>query len=417
MSIKYIKNELFIEGMSVSKLAKLYGTPAYLYSKQLIVNNFTNYKKAFSDGIVCYAVKANPNQTLLEILAKLGAGADIVSGGELFKALEAGIKPEKIVYSGVGKTSEEITYALQSGILMFNVESYEELEAINKIAGDLGKKARISFRVNPNVDPDTHKYIATGKHGTKFGIKYEDAFEMYLAASKMKNIEIVGIDTHIGSQILKIEPYRLAAVKISKLIDKLEEKNIILKYIDIGGGLGIKYEKSQKPPKPAELKKAVMSVFGKYKNKTLIVEPGRSIIGDTGILIGQVVYRKKSGNKTFLICDIGMNDLIRPTLYEAYHNILPVKKTAKKPVIMDVVGPICESGDFIAKDRKFPLLEQGEFIAVECIGAYGSAMSSQYNSRKRSRGMIIDGKKIIHIRRRDEFEDLLRLERNLEKIK
>lgn len=415
MAIKYIKNELFIEGLSATKIAELYGTPAYIYSKELILNNFNSYKKAFNNDIVCYAVKANSNQTLLEILAGLGAGADIVSGGELFKALRAGINPQKIVYSGVGKTAEEIKYALESNILMFNVESYEELCAINKIAKQMNKKARIAFRVNPNVDPDTHKYIATGKHGTKFGIKYEDAIDMYISASKMDNIEIIGIDTHIGSQILKIEPYKLAALKISKLIDKLESMNIKLKYIDIGGGLGIKYEKNQKPPKPIELKKAVMSVFGKYKDKTLIVEPGRSIIGDTGVMLGKVIYRKKSGNKNFLIVDIGMNDLIRPTLYDAYHNILPVKKTSKKPVTMDIVGPICESGDFIAKDRKFPLLEQGDLIAVECIGAYGSAMSSQYNSRKRSRGIIVDGKKVIHIRRRDEFEDLLRLEENLER--
>ncbi|GAB1401267.1 diaminopimelate decarboxylase [Elusimicrobiota bacterium] len=415
MSIKYIKNELFIEGLSAKKIADLYGTPTYVYSKKLILNNFNSYKKAFNKDIVCYAVKANSNQTLLEILAGLGAGADIVSGGELFKAMRAGINAQKIVYSGVGKTAEEIKYALESNILMFNVESYEELCAINKIARQMNKKARISFRVNPNVDPDTHKYITTGKHGTKFGIKYEDALDMYISASKMANIEIVGIDTHIGSQILKIEPYKLAALKISKLIDKLENLNIKIKYIDIGGGLGIKYEKNQKPPKPIELKKAVMSVFGKYKDKTLIVEPGRSIIGDTGIMLGKVIYRKKSGNKNFLIVDTGMNDLIRPTLYDAYHNILPVKKTSKKQIVMDIVGPICESGDFMAKDRKFPLLEQGDLIAVECIGAYGSAMASQYNSRKRSRGIIVDGKKVIHIRRRDEFEDLLRLEENLEK--
>ncbi|MDD5021019.1 MAG: diaminopimelate decarboxylase [Endomicrobiaceae bacterium] len=415
MGIKYIKNELFIEQISAVKLAELCDTPTYVYSKKLILNNFNSYKKAFNNDIVCYAVKANSNQTLLEILSNLGAGADIVSGGELFKVLRAGINPQKIVYSGVGKTAEEIKYALESNILMFNVESYEELCAINKIAKQMNKKARIAFRVNPNVDPDTHKYIATGKHGTKFGIKYEDAIDMYISASKMANIEIIGIDTHIGSQILKIEPYKLAALKISKLIDKLESLNIHLKYIDIGGGLGIKYEKNQKPPKPIELKKAVMSVFGKYKDKTLIVEPGRSIIGNTGVMLGKVIYRKKSGNKNFLIVDIGMNDLIRPTLYDAYHNILPVKKTSKKPITLDIVGPICESGDFIAKDRKFPLLEQGDLIAVECIGAYGSAMSSQYNSRKRSRGIIVDGKKVIHIRRRDEFEDLLRLEENLEK--
>ncbi len=390
--LKYVNNELFVEKTSVSKLSKKYGTPLYIYSQKKIISNFNAYENGFKniDSIICYALKANSNHNILRLLASLGAGADIVSGGELQKALDAGINPQKIVYSGVGKTSAEIEFALKSDILMFNAESFEEAENIDKIAKKLKKKARISFRVNPDVDAHTHKHITTGKFGTKFGVMYEDAFELYTNASKMKNIEIVGIDSHIGSQILDFTPFKLAAEKISKLIDKLEEAGIKTKYIDIGGGLGIKYKKEDKPQTPAELKKAVMSVYSKYKDKVIIVEPGRSIVGDAGIITGQVIYRKTTGNKNFIITNIGMNDLIRPALYDAYHNVLPVKKTSKKQVVADIVGPICESDDFIAKDRKFPLLEQGEFIAVECAGAYGRAMASEYNSRKIAEEIIVE---------------------------
>ncbi len=414
MGIKYVNNELYVEGLAVSKLAKKYGTPIYIYSKNTLESNFHAYKKGFGDidSIICYAAKANPNQNIMTILAKLGSGADIVSGGELYRSLLAGIKPDKIVYSGVGKTAEEIEYALKSNILMFNVESFEELEQINLIAKRLHKKARISFRVNPDVDPHTHKHITTGKHGSKFGIRYEDALGMYIAASKMKNIKIVGVDSHIGSQILEVSPFKQAALKLSKLIDNLEKAKIFIKYIDIGGGLGIKYQKSEVPPSPEDLKKAVMSVYSKYKDKTIIVEPGRSIVANAGIMVGKILYRKVSGDKKFIIVDIGMNDLIRPTLYDAYHNIIPVRKTSKKPVIVDIVGPICETGDFIAKDRKFPMLFRGELIAVECIGAYGSAMASQYNSRLRAQGIVIDGKKVTGIRKREELKDLIAKEIN-----
>lgn len=409
MSIKYINNELFVENIAVSKLANKYGTPIYIYSRKILESNFNSYKQGFNDvnNIICYAAKANSNQNIMRLLAKLGSGADIVSGGELYRTLLAGIKPNRIVYSGVGKTAEEIEYALKSDILMFNVESFEELQQINSIAKKLHKKARISFRVNPDVDPHTHKHITTGKHGSKFGIMYEDAFDLYIAASNMSNIEIVGIDSHIGSQILEVSPYKLAALKLSKLIDSLEKAKIFIQYIDIGGGLGIKYQKSDKPSTPLDLKKAVMSVYSKYKDKTIIVEPGRSIVANAGIMVGKILYRKITGDKKFIIVDIGMNDLIRPTLYDAYHNIIPVQKTTKKPTIVDIVGPICETGDFIAKDRKFPMLSQGELIAVECIGAYGSAMASQYNSRLRAQGIVVDGNKVTGIRKREELKDLV----------
>ena len=407
--LKYIRNELFVEKVAVSKLAKKFGTPIYVYSQEKLESNFNAYKTGFKgiDTIVCYAMKANSNYSILKLLAKLGAGADIVSGGELYRALKAGIKPQKIVYSGVGKTTQEIEFALKSNILMFNVESFEELEKINKIAGKLKKKARISFRVNPNVDAHTHKYITTGKEGNKFGIRYEDALDIYIKASKMKNIEVVGVDSHIGSQILDVAPFKLAAEKMSALIDKLEENSIDIKYIDIGGGLGIKYTAADKPQKPVDLRKLIMTVYSKYKGKTIIVEPGRAIVGDTGILVGEVLYRKTSGTKNFIITNLAMTDLIRPALYESFHNVLPVKKSSKKQQVADIVGPVCESSDFIAKDRKFPIPEQGDFIAVECVGAYGRAMASQYNSRLRGTELLVNGSKVKVIRKAETIEDLM----------
>ena len=407
--LKYVRNELFVEKVSVSKLAKKFGTPIYVYSQEKLESNFNAYKTGFKgiDTIVCYAMKANSNYSILKLLAKLGAGADIVSGGELYRALKAGIKPQKIVYSGVGKTVQEIEFALKSNILMFNVESFEELEKINKIAGKLKKKARLSFRVNPNVDAHTHKYITTGKEGNKFGIRYEDALDIYIKASKMKNIEVVGVDSHIGSQILDVAPFKLAAEKMSALIDKLEENGIDIKYIDIGGGLGIKYTAIDKPQKPIDLRKLIMPIYSKYKNKTIIVEPGRAIVGDTGILVGEVLYRKTSGTKNFIITNLAMTDLIRPALYESYHNVLPVKKSSKKQQVADIVGPVCESSDFIAKDRKFPIPEQGDFIAVECVGAYGRAMASQYNSRLRGTELLVNGSKVKVIRKAETIEDLM----------
>ena len=407
--LKYVRSELFIEKVAVSKLAKKYNTPLYVYSQKKLEENFNAYKNGFKgvNTIFCYAMKANSNHSILKLLAKLGAGADIVSGGELYRALKAGINPQKIVYSGVGKTVQEIEFALKSNILMFNVESFEELEKINKIAGKLNKKARISFRVNPNVDAHTHKYITTGKEGNKFGIRYEDALDIYIKASKMKNIEVVGVDSHIGSQILDVSPFKLAAQKMSALIDKLEENGINIKYIDIGGGLGIKYTAKDKPQKPIDLRKLIMPIYSKYKNKTIIVEPGRAIVGDTGILVGEVLYRKTTGTKNFIITNLAMTDLIRPALYESYHNVLPVKKSSKKQQIADIVGPVCESSDFIAKDRKFPMLEQGEFIAVECIGAYGRAMASQYNSRLRGAEILVKGSAVKVIRKAETIEDLM----------
>jgi diaminopimelate decarboxylase len=409
--LKFKNNDLFVEGVKLSDIAKKYGTSTYVYSKNQIVNNFVNYKKALSskEGIICFACKANSNGAILKLLAKLEAGVDTTSGGEIYRCLKAGFDPSKIVYAGVGKTSEEIEYALKSRILMFNVESFEELEAINKIAGKVKIKAKIAFRINPDVDPDTHSYIVTGKKGTKFGIPYEEALKVYSVAKKKKNIIISGIHFHIGSQILDIGPFKTAARKIKEVVDSLEKNGIRLEYINCGGGLGVEYSKNQKAPTPRHLASELFPIFD--KGKKFIFEPGRSLVANTGYLLAKVIYRKSSGGKNFLITDAGMNDLIRPTLYEAYHEIVPVKKTNAKKVKTDVVGPICESGDFMGKDRMLPVLEQGSYILITCAGAYGAAMSSEYNSRPLLAEVLVDGAKSVLIRERARREDLLLNER------
>ncbi|MDR1434367.1 diaminopimelate decarboxylase [Candidatus Endomicrobiellum devescovinae] len=405
--LEFRKGDLYIENVKLSDIAKEYGTSTYVYSKQQIVNNFENYKKAMAlrDGLICFACKTNSSGAILKILVSLGAGADTTSGGEIYRCLKAGFNPSKIVYAGVGKTAEEIEYALKSKIFMLNVESFEELDVIDKIAGKLKIKANIAFRINPYVNPDTHSYIVTGKKGTKFGIPYEDAVKAYLTAKKKKNISVVGIHSHIGSQILEVEPFVVAAKRIKKIVDKVERHGMRISYIDCGGGLGIKYEKGEKVPSPKRLMSEIFSVFD--KDKKFIVEPGRSIIGDAGHLLAKVLYRKMSGGKSFLITDAGMNDLIRPTLYDAYHEIVPVKKTNAKKVRSDVVGPICESGDFMGKDRMLPIVEQGEYLLVTCAGAYGTAMSSEYNSRPSLAEVLVDGKQTKLIRKRASYKDLM----------
>jgi diaminopimelate decarboxylase len=408
--LKFKSKDLYIEGVKFLDIAKKYGTSVYVYSRHKIISNFEAYKKALcsKDGLVCFACKTNSNASILKLLSSLGAGADITSGGEIFRCLKANFDPSKIVYAGVGKTSQEIEYALKNKIFMFNVESFEELEAINKIAGKLKVKARISFRINPYVDPDTHSYIATGKKGTKFGIAYEDAVSAYLLAKKKKNIIISGIHSHIGSQILDIAPFKLTAQKIKNIVDIIEKQGINIEYINCGGGLGIEYEDGQKVPSIKKLMSEIFSVFDKHKK--FIFEPGRSIIGNAGYLLTKVIYRKNSGGKTFLILDAGMNDLIRPTLYNAYHDIIPIKKTLTKKVKTDVVGPICESGDFLGKDRMLPVLPQGEYLLVKCAGAYGAAMSSSYNSRLLLAEVLVSGNKTFLIRKRANYDDLLRNE-------
>jgi diaminopimelate decarboxylase len=405
--LTYRQDQLFFDEISLELLGRSFGSPLYIYSRSQLLKNYNTFNAAFgkTPHIVCYATKANSNFTVLKSLSEAGAGADVTSGGELFRSLRAGFAPQKIVYAGIGKTAEEIEYALDQKILMFNVESMEEIDQIDRIAGRHHQKASIAFRINPNVDPHTHHYITTGKSGGKFGIPYDEALQAYQYAKKLPHIDVAGIHCHIGSQITEVEPFKLAAVKIADLVKQLSEAGIKLRYVNLGGGLGIRYDK-ENPPTPQDLSAAVLPQF-KQKPCTFIFEPGRYIIGNAGVLLVKVIYRKKSGGKNFLIVDGAMNDLIRPTLYEAYHEIMPVKEPKRPKAKVDVVGPICETGDFMGKDRQLPCLEQGEFLAVGCTGAYGFAMSSQYNSRVRAAEVMVDGKEFYIIRRREKYQDLV----------
>lgn len=408
---KYQRNELFAEDVAVKALAEKYGTPLYIYSYQTLLRHFRAYTDAFNDypHIICFALKANPNISILRLFAKYGGGADIVSGGELYKALKAGIPSRKIVYAGVGKTEEEIRLSLKSKILMFNVESEDELREINRIAGIVRRKAPIALRINPDIDPETHPYVATGLRRHKFGIPIENAVEYYRIASRLKNIKVIGIHKHIGSQITKVSPFVDAMRSILFLMDKLHAEGMDIKYLDIGGGLGISY-KDEEPPMPKDLARNLIPLL-KGRKLTLIVEPGRSIVGNAGILVTRVLYLKKGEEKEFAIVDAGMNDLIRPSLYNAYHRILPVIRKQRGAVLYDVVGPICESGDFFAKERELKEVKRGEYLAVMGAGAYGFSMSSNYNCRPKAAEVIVKGREHFLIRKRENYSDLMRDEK------
>jgi len=407
----YRGRELFAEDVAIASLAREYGTPLYIYSYHTLLRHFRAYTDAFRNypHIICFALKANSNMAILRLFAKNGGGADIVSGGELYRALKAGISPKKIVYAGVGKTEEEIRFALRSKILMFNVESGDELREINRIAGIMRVKAPIALRINPDIDPETHPYIATGLKKNKFGIPIEDAVEHYRIASKLKNITILGIHKHIGSQITKISPFVDALKNILLLIDRLSSNGLNIQYLDAGGGLGISY-KDEEPPVPKDLARNLIPLLNGRK-LTLITEPGRSIAGNAGILVTRVLYQKKGEEKEFVIVDAGMNDLIRPSLYGAYHTILPVVKRMREIILCDVAGPICESGDFLARGRELRKVEKGEYLAVMGAGAYGFSMSSNYNSRPRSAEVLVKGKEHFLIKSRETYRDLIRNER------
>ncbi|MEK6583577.1 MAG: diaminopimelate decarboxylase [Nitrospirota bacterium] len=404
----YIGNELYCEKVSIRKIAQEVGTPVYIYSSNTLRNHYQVFDAAFSEipHIVCFAVKANSNLSILKLFASEGGGADIVSGGELFRALKAGIDPQKIVFAGIGKTEDEISFALKSNILMFNVESPLELKKINEVAGNLALKARVALRVNPDIDPKTHPYISTGLKKSKFGIAIKNALEEYQLASTLPNIEIVGIHKHIGSQITEVSPFVSAMERILDLVKKLKESGIDIKYIDAGGGLGIRY-KDEEPPHPGELGKALLPLI-KDAGCTLIFEPGRVLAGNAGILVTRVLYLKTGEAKNFVIVDAGMNDLIRPSLYEAHHEIIPIEKREGSSFKADVVGPICESGDFLAKDRNVMKPEPGELLAVMSAGAYGFTMSSNYNSRPRVAEVMVEGDTYTVIRKRESYEDLIR---------
>jgi len=404
----YKGNELYAEDVPVRTLAEKYGTPLYIYSHATVLRHFKAYADAFSSfpHIICYALKANTSGAILRLLAKEGSGADIVSGGELFRALRAGIPAGKIVYAGVGKTEAEIKTALENKILMFNVESEDELRAIDRIAGRLKKKAPIALRINPDINAQTHPYISTGMKEHKFGISIDKALQNYRLADSLKNIEVVGLQKHIGSQITKLTPYVDALQRILVLFDELHKKKFNIQYLDIGGGLGISYL-DEKPPVPADLAKKLLPLVNGRK-LTLIMEPGRSIVGNAGILITRALYLKKGSGKEFVIVDAGMNDLMRPSLYDAYHHILPVVKNRRSKITADIVGPICESGDFLAKKRKIEKVQQGEYLAVMSAGAYGMSMSSTYNSRPQIAEVMVHGKVHGLVRKRGTHEDLVR---------
>ncbi|MCB4792035.1 MAG: diaminopimelate decarboxylase [Elusimicrobia bacterium] len=410
-SLHYRKNNLYFENASLEKLADKFGTPLYVYSKSKLIENYRSFDSAFKKvpHLVCYAMKANSNSTVLKTLAGLGSGVDVTSGGELYRSLKAGFSPERTVYAGIGKTAVEIEYALKHNILMFNVESIEELELIGRLAKRHNKKASIALRVNPHVDAHTHKYITTGKSGSKFGIPYPEALVVYKLASKIKSIDAAGLHCHIGSQITEVKPFHLTSLRMAKIVNELFKAGIKLRYIDFGGGLGIQY-RHENVSSPTNLADAVLVPFKGFKG-TFVFEPGRYIVGNTGILLVKVTYRKKADGKNFLIVDGGMNDLIRPTLYEAYHDIIPVKNPAGPKLTSDVVGPICETGDFLGQSRLLPWLAQGEYLAVKCAGAYSMAMSSQYNSRPRAAEIMINGSKYKMVREREKYEDLVRKER------
>jgi diaminopimelate decarboxylase len=406
----YKGKSLYCEDVPVERIAAEAGTPLYLYSRATLERHFSVFDGAFSavQHLTCYSVKACSNIALLRLFARLGAGVDVVSGGEIFRALKAGVPADKIVYSGVGKKSAEIEYALQCDILQFNIESAQELELISQVASALGKKARIALRINPDVDPKTHPYISTGLKKNKFGVKIEAAFDEYKKAVGLPGIAVTGIACHIGSQITEVTPFVDALKRVRAFVEALAAEGIAIKYLDLGGGLGITYNE-ETPPHPSEYARAVIREM-QGMDCTLILEPGRVIVGNAGVLVARVLYTKKSEAKNFFVVDAAMNDLVRPSLYDAFHEIRPVQITGAPEIAADIVGPICESGDFLARSRQIADLEQGELIAVMSAGAYGFSMSSNYNSRPRAAEVLVSGDSFSVIRQRETCEDMVRLE-------
>jgi diaminopimelate decarboxylase len=402
----YHENQLFAEQVAVEKIAKQYGTPCYIYSRATLERHWHAFDEAFGKHphLICYAVKANSNIAILNLLARCGSGFDIVSLGELRRVLQAGGTPEKIVFSGVGKRADEIAEALKTGIRCFNVEVPGELDRINEIAGQLKCIAPVSFRVNPDVDANTHPYISTGLKENKFGIDIKIAAEEFQRAAQMANINVVGIDCHIGSQLTETTPFLDALVRVLALVDLLKEQGIRLQHIDLGGGLGIRYQDEQ-PPQPAEYVQALLEKLSQY-NLEILLEPGRAIMGNAGILVTRVEYLKPTANKNFAIVDAAMNDLIRPALYSAWQNIIPVKQPSSQAQDnWDIVGPVCETGDFLGKNRVLDL-SPGDLLAIRSAGAYGFTMSSNYNSRPRAAEIMVDGTQIHLIRERESIEQL-----------
>jgi diaminopimelate decarboxylase len=406
----YQQDHLCVEDVPLSDIAKQVGTPCYVYSRAALTDGYRQFAEAFKsrEHLICYAVKANSSLAILNLFAELGAGFDIVSGGELQRVLAAGGSANKVVFSGVGKSEAEMRAALEAGILCFNVESAPELERLNAVAGAMGKIAPISLRVNPDVDAKTHPYISTGLKQNKFGVAYTEAIAIYRKAAGMAHIKITGMDCHIGSQLTETSPFIAAAEKVLTLVDKLAEEGIVLEHLDLGGGLGIRYD-DETPPSIAEYAKALLTALHGRSEK-LIVEPGRVLVGNAGVLLTRIEYLKHGEEKNFAIVDAAMNDLMRPALYDAYHVILPVQKKSVSSIVYDVVGPICETGDFIGRGREMPV-EQGDVLAVMSAGAYGMSMSSNYNTRPRAVEVMVDRAQIHVIREREEVSQLFASEK------
>jgi len=409
---RYREGVLACEDVPLSELAERFGTPLYVYSERSIRERFQALDAAYANvpHLICYAMKANDNLAIARMLGELGAGADVVSGGELFRARQAGIPANRIIFAGVGKTGREIEQAIDEDILLFNVESPAELVAIGEIAAAKRRVARISVRVNPNVDPQTHPYISTGLKKNKFGVSTEQVVSLYRQAFDHPYLEPVGIQMHIGSQLVHVQPIVDAVSRVIELVHELRSAGIVLRYFDIGGGLGIRYQDEQ-PEGPADLAERVLPLIAAL-GVTLLCEPGRFIVGSSGALLTRVLYRKDNGVKSFAIVDAGMNDLIRPSLYDAHHEIWAVQPKTGEDVV-DVVGPICESGDFLAHDRALPPLAAGDLLAVLSAGAYGFAMASNYNARPRPAEVLVAGQAARLVRRRESYEDLIRAEEGL----
>ena len=406
---QYRQGELHCENVAIERIAKEVGTPCYVYSHHTLIQHYRAFDGAFHSvpHIVAFAMKANSNLAILRLMAREGSGADIVSGGELYRALKAGISPARIVFAGVGKTREEIRYALETDILMFNVESSAELRTIDEVAAEMGRRARVALRINPDIDPKTHPYISTGLKRSKFGISADRAVDEFKLASSLPHIEVVGVHKHIGSQLIDVAPFVEALKKILLLVEVLKSHGTNIRYINIGGGLGITYS-DERPPRPQDLAEAISPLVQDLKC-VLIMEPGRVIVGNAGVLVTRVLYMKQAEAKRFVIVDAAMNDLIRPSLYGAYHEIRPVREVpGTKTITADVVGPVCESGDFLAKEREMPEARPGDLLAVMSAGAYGFTMASNYNSRPRVPEILVKDGQIHVIRAREEYADLVR---------
>jgi len=405
----YQAGELCAEDVPLEKIAAEVGTPCYVYSSATLRRHYHVFDEAFAAAphLVCYSVKANSNLAVLRLFAREGCGFDIVSGGELFRARRAGADPRTIVFSGIGKTRDEMAYALREGILAFNVESAAELDLLDEVAAAVGRKAPVSLRVNPDVDPKTHPYISTGMKKSKFGIDIRSAVEQYERARSLPHLEVVGVDCHIGSQLTDVAPFRDALARVRGLILDLRARRIDVRYIDFGGGLGIIYE-NEEPPSPKDYAEALLRDGIEKLGVKLLLEPGRVLVGNAGILLTRVLFLKDTETKKFVIVDGAMNDLIRPSLYGAFQRIDPVRQSTRDSTVVDVVGPVCESGDFLAKDRELPAVRPGELLAVRSAGAYGFVMASNYNTRPRAAEVLVDGSVYHVVRARETLEDLVR---------